>query len=427
MNRFILKKYFIIFILIIQNRLLSLPPINLLRPEDRPLFPETWNCTGLQFSIGYEYLFDIKGFKNIYNRYDINFSGSKEEKVNPLQIYQYTQNAISSLNGILDYKSEEAQIAQFYNIADNNGTIGIYKPYGKFQVPVNLMFALRYHFNYGLALGVFLPYYEMELKDIMFENISNNTSLQYYYQKDLIDFVASTSGISLKPWKRKGIGDLVSYLSWTLDFPQSKPLLSNVRTNLRFGASFPTGKKTDENKILAIPFGNDGCYGLVGGGGIDLDFLYKTRAGVDIYLLYIFGNLKERRVKTAAAQTDLLFSKKVPTFKEFGLFQEYNLYLEAFNINDTGFSFKINYQYLKQNDDKIYISDISINPKIANDAENIQEWSTHSLLFMPSFDWGCYNPESRFIPSVIGWFKWGFNGKRALVGDSFGLMIHIGF
>lgn len=421
-----LKKY-IFIVIFVYNKILSLPPINVLRPEDRPLFPEVWPCTRVQFSVGYEYLFDIRGFQDVYDTYDIQFSGDKEIAVNPLQIYQSHQNAIASLNGRLDYNDKAAQIAQFFNINDNNGLLGIYRPYGKFKVPVNLMLALRYHFNYGFALGAFLPYYEMELKDIEFINLSNNTSLEYYYQEHLINFVSQNTGISLKPWKRKGIGDLVMYGSWTLDFPQSKALLSNVRTNLRFGPSFPTGKKSNNDKILAIPFGNDGSYGLVVGGGIDLDFAYKIRGGIDVYLLYLFGDLRNRRVKTARAQTDLLFSKKVLAFREFGLYQQYNLYLEAFNINDTPFSFKINYQCQKQNDDKLYISDISINPKIANDAEYLQQWSTHSLLFMPSFDWGCYNPESRFIPSIIGWFKWGFNGKRALVGDSFGFMIHISF
>ena len=56
-------------------------------------------------------------------------------------------------------------------------------------------------------------------------------------------------GLDISSWSKTGIGDLSLMVEWLRDFPQPKPLLKNVRLNLRGGISIPTGVKKDEDKF----------------------------------------------------------------------------------------------------------------------------------------------------------------------------------
>ena len=123
----------------------------------------------------------------------------------------------------------------------------------------------------------------------------------------LIKHIRDVSGLKLDGWKRTGIGDLVVQATIMRDFEQRKPFLNNVRVQGRLGIDFPTGKRADEDRLLAIPFGNDGAWGVQFAGGIDLTFCYTLRAGIDAEFLYLFGNTRCRRLRSAEHQTDLLF------------------------------------------------------------------------------------------------------------------------
>lgn len=210
------------------------------------------------------------------------------------------------------------------------------------------------------------------------------------------------------------------------DFPQQKPLLDNVRVQGRLGINFPTGKRADEDLLLAIPFGNDGAWGIQFAGGIDLTFCYTLRAGVDAEFLYLFGNTRCRRVRTFEHQTDLLLLNKAEVFREYGLTQQFNIYLESCNFW-RGFSAKLNYQLLKRNDDRVDIASDRINSVPAQNAESLRDWTAHSLIFMGRYElWKDY-PDARVLPSILGWFKWGFNGKRAILANTIGLQLSVAF
>src|SRR5207247_2602624 len=95
------------------------------------------------------------------------------------------------------------------------------------------------------------------------------------------------SDLNINSWTRTGIGDLSAVLYWSHDFPQQKPLLKNVRTNVRVGPTFPTGKKTNPDQILSIPFGNDGAFGIVFGAGLDARMGRHLTVGVDVEFLQL--------------------------------------------------------------------------------------------------------------------------------------------
>ncbi len=404
----------------------AIPPINLFRPSDRPLMPPPLPCWGGQLSIGYEGAISTKGFRDDGDEFFqvcLGQSSNKDKKTNVLHIYQTNENALAGLKGF-DAHSTSGQLSQLFNINDENGTQGFFRPCGDLKIPVNLLLSQRFYFNHGLSLAFHLPVLSMELKNVRWQSLNEKTTGEQRLETDLLGHIQKIAGLDLYGWRRTGIGDLVLQLSWIRDYPQAKPLLSNVRVQGRFGIDFPTGKVADPDKILAIPFGNDGSWGIQFAGGLDLDFYYSLRAGVDVEFLYLFGNTRLRRIKSVGNQTDFLFLMKRPAFREFGLGQQYNLYVESCDLL-PGLSLKANYQFLKRNEDRLFVCNDLVDPALVNCAESLQDWTAHSLILMTNYTF-C-SPEARILPSLMGWFKWGFNGKRAILANTLGLQLSIAF
>lgn len=414
-----------LFASFVSTSLFPIPPINLFRPSDRPLMPEPLPCWGSQLSIGYEGAIKTRGYRDDFDeclQVCINKSTDIEKKTNVLHIYQSPENALAALKGF-DAHSRVGQLSQLFNINDENGAQGIFLPCGDFKVPFNFLFSQRFYFNHGLSLAFHLPVLQMELQNVRWRLLHDTVTGEQRLENDLLRQLQADSDLRLHGWKRTGLGDLVIQLTWMRDYPQAKPFLNNVRVQGRLGVDFPTGRVADPDLLLAIPFGNDGSWGLQFAGGLDLSFCYTVRAGVDVEFLYLFGNTRLRRVKTVCNQTDLLLMK-LPAHREFGLGQQYNLYIESRELI-RGLSLKANYQFLKRNDDHLSICSDRVDTALVNSAESLQDWTIHSLIFMANYDF-C-SPESRILPSLMGWFKWGFNGKRAIVANTLGLQLSIGF
>ena len=323
-------------------------------------------------------------------------------------------------------RRSEGQLSQLFNINDENGTQGIYCPTGSCMCRSIFMISQRFYFNYGLSLGLHLPVYQMKLDNIRWKSINTCTTSEQLLEPDFLEHVRTLSSLNLRGWNRTGIGDFVAQLTWMKDFPQTKAFLDNVRVQMRLGLNFPTGKLQDEDLLFAFPFGNDGSWGLQWAGGLDLTFCSMLRGGVDVEFLYLFGNTRCRRVKTVCNQTDLMFLASVPAFREFGLGQQYNLYLESCNFW-RGLSCKLNYQFLKRNDDRLDVCSDRLDTIVINSAESLQDWTAHSLIFGARYDFCRDYPEARVQPSLIAWVKWGFNGKRALLANTLGLQLSLAF
>jgi hypothetical protein len=404
----------------------ALPPINLFRPSDAFLIPERVPGACFQFTVGYEGTLSIRGFKDDHDECNqFNESCAISKEVNVLQIYQHEQNALAAFKSV-DARTHLGHISQLFNINDENGTQGIFVPTGCLKVPLNLMFAARYYAPYGISFGLFLPVYSMELSQVRWREKINDRIMEDRLESDFIRLIHDVSGLRLRGWKRTGVGDFLAQVAWTKDFPQARPLLSNVRVQVRCGISAPTGLRQDEDKILAFPFGNDGSWGLQFAGNLQLTFCNYFRGGIDAEFLYLFGNTRLRRVRTNCHQTDLLFLTKVPAFKEFGLSQQFNIFLETCNFF-RGLTFKLNYQYLKRNEDRLFVCNDSIDPFVVNAAESLQDWTAHSLIFGVGYDFRRDFTTSCLAPSVLGWFKWGFNGKRAILANTLGVTFTVSF
>jgi len=422
MNKF-LK---LVILILLCTELKAIPPINIFRPSDRLLIPLIPLGSSFQLTIGYEGSFSTKAFQDDFNDCNnIPGTGSpcigSNERSNVLQIYQDKQNFLAGLKGF-ESTCPIGQLSQLFNINDENGLQGLFVPSGCFKVPLNLLISARYYFKYNLSLALHMQVLSMELSDVKWRRIGLNEDDNI--DSNIINFVQDISGLNIGGWKKTGFGDIVLQGLWIQDFPQRKRLISNVQPQFRLGINIPTGLKQDENRVLAFPLGNDGSWGIQVGGGLSLDSWYGFRAGFDAEFLFLFGNTRARRIKTECNQTDLLFLTKLPAFKEFGLGQQFNVFFEKYIY---GLGLGIDYQYLKRDDDKLTVFNDGIDNFLSNTAQNLQDWTAHSIITSVRTFLPYYFPKLGACPTIFGWLKFGFNGKRAILLNTIGINITLSF
>jgi hypothetical protein len=248
-----------------------------------------------------------------------------------------------------------------------------------------------------------------------------------YLTNNFITNVKNLGCLDICGWTRNGVGDLLVLGEWMRNFEQSKKVLKNVRLSARLGLTLPTGKRTDEDKIFAFSFGNDGATGTIFGGGLDLTLGEYIKAGLDVQILYPFGNAKCRRIKTHCNQTEFLLLQKVDAFKEFGITQRFTLYAEIWKPIG-GLSLKSGYQYMRHSEDFLYIRSNEFSNVIANTAENLQDWTMHSFLFSLNYDFFTGQEDERKVHPYFSIFaKVPFNGMRVAMERTAGLMLSIDF
>lgn len=401
-------------------------PINLFKPYDMNILPEPAFGKKWQFTIGYEGGFNFRGYAQDENEEFDTFCRA----MNVLQLYQIEQDALAMFKGFPQGSCLEL-FSQQFNVDDDDGRRGHLIPTGKLDVPANLMFSARYYAPYNINFTVFLPYYVIRLHDVCWQDLTDTVRAEDLRVRTLLtdNFVANVArltGLQLTGWERSGIGDLTFMGQWLENFPQPKPLLKNVQLNVRVSISAPTGKKTDEDLLFAFPFGNDGGVAIIPAIGLDLRFGQCFRVGGDIQLMHIFDSIKERRIKTNLAQTDLLFAAKIKTLKEFGWTQEFNLYARLWQFY-KGLSLRVDYQYIKHFDDKLWLYSENFDPIVANTAESLLESTMHGVILNATYDFN-YDSSCVFGSPYINIFgKVGFNGKRAILGNTFGAIISFSF
>jgi hypothetical protein len=349
---------------------------------------------------------------------------------NPLRIWNTNQNTIKMLYGF----PEDSAIGQLSSRidADDDDLRGRVLLDGCLTLKYNADFALRWRPFEHFIIGAYLPIRRMQLSNVCFRDLTGNTQDQDLRVKDLLtnDLVANVfrlGGLCIGPWERSGLGDLTFLAEWVSDFPQAKPFLRNVRLDARLGLTLPTGLKTDEDLLFAVPFGNDGATGIIFAGGLQTFLGRYMRAGVDVELLSLFGNTRERRIKTNIDQSDLLLLEKTCVYKDWGLTQQFNLYVEFWQFL-RGVTCKVDYQFTKHGDDQLSVCSNTFSTYIANTARNLEGWTAHHFIFKLGYDFG-YDPskEMRAKPYLALYAKVPVNGRQSALFTSFGALAAIDF
>jgi len=348
----------------------------------------------------------------------------------PLLIWQPVQNALAMLQGFAQNSSMSALRNELN--ADNNGTRGLLSVTGDLKLDYSLAWCARANFFEQFSIGAYLPMMSMQLSEVCWHDQTQDitdadvrvhellTNPDVFFTK-----VCELGGLELGGWKRTGLGDLVVMLEWFRDFPQPKPLLKNVFLNWRLGLNLPTGLRADQDKLCALPFGYDGATGLIFGLGLELRMGSYIKCGVDVQLTQLFDTIRDRRIKTDAAQTELLLLEKTEAHKDFGLVQRFNLDIEALY---RGFSCKFGYQYIKQGEATLSLVCNEFSDAIANTAESLQPITMHQLIVNASYDFEKHLSKKAWaIPYVSLYARVPFNGTRAVEQTMIGGVLGVSF
>ncbi len=414
-----LRKLFL-FSVIVWGGWQTMYGMNILRPYDTLIRPAYTN----------DYRFQV----DLYAQGGVADKGYNADgcSTNALRIWSGDQDALAMLDGFPS--SSTVGQKRIAVDANDDGVRGHFCVDGDLRTKFSGAVGLRAFFKEAFSISAYLPFYVMELDNVCWSDQTKSVSDEDERVKSLLtnDFFANVrslgDGLDLGGWKRHGIGDITVLGEWFHDFPQPKELLKNVRINLRAGLNLPTGLREDEDKILAVPFGTDGALGLPFGLGLDLRYVFYLRAGVDVQLTHVFGNTRMRRVRTNENQTDFLLLEKMNVYKDFGLTQQFNLYVQIHKLIKQS-SLLVGYQFIKHGTDELSLcSNPNFSSVVANGAEHLKDKTIHQIIVRADYDiGGHFGDHPSVYPRVSLYARFPFKGKRVAVTTDIGLTLSLDF
>jgi hypothetical protein len=406
---------------------------NLFKPYDILLFKSMPYDAFFDFDIAYEGAFHVNGFQadpdDRFNAETEDHTSAFRRKVDAFQLWQTAQEFFPALSGTQPLTKQDTDAHEF-NIRQQR-IDGSLRPKAEFNVPTNLMFAARFALPWDITLGFYLPVFFTTLKHVTWHHGHSKKALPAddtftgLINRE-IEKLERAGKLNLRQgWKRHGVGDFAALAWWWHDYPQAKQWLKNVRVGIRSGLTFPTGSRGDLDKFFQLPFGHDGGVGILVGGTLELGFGRYVRLGIDGEFLNLFGSVKERRFMTDNKQTDLIFLSKQSVHIDPGFTQHYTLYLKTPLFFDCLTS-TLAYQHTRQHQDSIALDIPKFDVRTINDAESLQDWTTHSIVWKIDYD-TCSMDNHSVVPGFSFFVKSGFNGKRALLFDTVGAQINLSY
>jgi len=416
-----MKRYILILCGCVAYAHADIQRMNLFTPYDMLLRPHNIVTSQWQTTVAHEASVEHHAFQPDDPRGPMGNDFRREVPL--LELFQSEQNGLAALKGA-PQGAQQAALAQQFSMHDDNGEHGRFSVSADLDVNNTLISVYR-HFHQGISFGVHLPVIDMHLCNVQWREKRDDVTFEDRIEPDLISALEGISNTSLRSWKRSGVGDMAAIMSWQRYFPQPKPILYNVAVNVRGGLLFPTGEDRDDNRLLGLPFGHDAGYGFLVAGNLELWLGPYVQYGLDTEIMHHFGATQFRRIQTNLTQTDLLFANRDFVFKEPGLMQHFTIYGKISNYI-PGVTARIAYQYTRQNEDKLYLTSDRFNPIVANEAESLQEWTTHSFVGDVTYTFRSVGYE-QYKPYISAFAKHGFNGQRAILIDSVGLQVGIDF
>lgn len=371
------KQYVAIVLLLLSSDMTAIFPINLERWDEVIFQTLKYRCGQLELGVLAE------GAVSTRSRNECGCSG------NVLQLWNERQDALAMIRGF-NPDSQVGELAALLNNANDDRIRGNFDVSAKLRA-TDVDFVARYYLPYDIYFSLFFPMYFMQLEDVQLKDLTEDLTFQDFLVREFLtnnirDNVERLGCLRLAPWSKAGPGDLVLTLGWQRNFAQDRPWLKNVKVEIKGGATFPTGLQADEDLLFPIPFGNDGSYGIFVGGNLILNWANCVMGGIDLRFYHQFGHTKIRRIKTEEHQTDLFLLAKANTFKDYGLTQEYYMFLQSYRFLDT-MSFKFAYNYIFHQEDELCVIGTNFSSIPANTAQSLEDWTIHSLVFMVDYEW----------------------------------------
>lgn len=352
--------------------------------------------------------------------------------VNALQIYEPRQNILALFQGFQDSKFNQMinGIAGGAGGGADNFENGFFIPTGDFT-GYQVAFLSSYRFHNNCYFKVSLPAYNLQLSNVVWDYSGTDTTFsgQQIESELVTNFLTDAQdlfGLSLQGWKTSGIGDLAMLLDYIGDFPQGRTVLRNVRVHGRLGLTFPTGQLANENWLMPQALGADGSVTMPFGGGLDINLGRYFQCGFRGQFSYIWGNLKERRIPTFYSQTTLLYPTVMPTYKNYGITQLFDLYGQIYNPVG-GLSFKVAYEYFFKSMDTLSVARTGVDYNIINLNLNLDEVTRHNFICLLSFDSAFLDKHDKIHPQLGVYVNIPFNGSFATLASTLGVQLSLDF
>jgi hypothetical protein len=361
-----------------------------------------------------------------------------ENKVGVLRVYKESESAIAMLMGAERGSSIHSLanllIPALAGVTDD-GKRGRFLLDGRFE-ELDFSFWGKYNISVGKIPGNFdvycyVPFRYVDVSDVQWhdqtESVLNaDLAVKHYVTDDIHTVVRDLGSLDLGSWNKLGIGDITFLLRWYTDFRQMKEHLKNVRITTRFGLSIPSGSEKDEDKVFSMPLGNDGAWGFPLAAGIDLYFVKRVKAGLELETLVLLDKTRVRRLKTDTNQTDFLLLHKGKATKSFGITWKFNLFVQAKHFF-KGLSAMIAYQFIKHDGDSLTAQENDFSYNIINSAQTLEDWGTQHFIFQLNYD--CFKEfkHAWLKPQLSFFYKLPVTGKRVINSHTFGGQIALNF
>lgn len=349
-------------------------------------------------------------------------------KGNPLTLWQGKQNTLAMLKGFEPNSPQGILLSMLQLDPDT-----CFKLCMSADVKHDFSLGLggQYKMSHDFSIGAYLPIYKLSLSCPSWNKVGETIGCERT-QTLLYDHFKSNvknlgEGLDLGSWSRTGFGDLTFLLEWTRDFEQHKDVLKNVRLNCRCGPSFPTGKRSDEDLLIGFPFGHNGCTALIFGGSIELLLSKYIRTGVDVELTHLFGNTRDRRVKTDIEQTNFLLLKKVCSYSDPGLIQHFNLFLGFYDVCG-GLYLEFDYEFYKHGENRLSSISNSYSNDIINSSVSLESWTAHHGIVKLGYDFAHNLSKDACVkPTLTAYARIPIDGTRVILDSTVGLMCSFDF
>jgi|GEM_PF-6409531 len=389
-------------------------PVNLVIPYDPFIVPR-------ELFAGQRVQCTVYGECGARNGYALNSHG---DRVNPLSLWNDTENVVTMLNG-----SHDPDVIELRNrIGDpktqNSGKVRLF---GEFKEKFAAVLACKGNVIDFFYLAIYLPFYGYELRDVRYEDDTgtefvSDQIIRTEITDDLVNTMQQLGNLDIGPWSRSGTGDTTIAMEWYKTFVQDRPLLKSVSAQIHAGVTLPTCRRANVNKLLAFSFGSNGAFSIPFGGAIDLQYGPYLHCGLDVLLIHTFAATEKRRIKTARDQTEMLLLNVAESYIDFGLTQRFLLYAALQDLI-ARCSIMVAYDFEKQGEDIVYVRGNEFQTTVAQTALCFDDRTMHQ--FIGTF--GYQQEFSAGVCSVSFVTRVPFNGKRVLLVPTVGFSVSFAF
>lgn len=354
---------------------------------------------------------------------EIESSNTWRTKVNPLKYLGEYENLYAAFLGNKK-NSSLSSIANQYTRNNGFGTQSSIDFTGDVSCQA-FNINLETFFTREFKIGWYVPLYTINISNFNYK-IPNNEGFFEQYNNDMLKNMFESYGFKLKKDSFGGIGDSLLLMAYQDGIIERRDFITGITYGARLGFHLPTKCKnfTYEDNIIQVPLGNDAAWGIAFGGSLEVDLGKNFGFGISADCIKMYGEIKQRRIKTDVRQNNILLLTKELSYIDPGFQESFTLYT-SYHDSNKKYTGTLAYQYFKQNDSEIIICSDYFSSTIANTHEKLEPWTTHHIVAV-----GTYKPDiknNNIDPLISIFGKYGFNGSRSIVISSIGFELGILF